>query len=485
MKAVLTIFPAGGDSFCRQAKAGVERSGLNLVTMKSIKSNPLFIYNKSHGTIKIAMAFFFVLLMGMATIAKGQPINKASLYSPKTLQQERIKQQAGLWKYSILPVLNLTPDSTNEHQFQGALWAISQFMLTNDTTRQIIDNLFTNYNNINSDTKRAMMEVVYGLYKGKYLKEVQAKWPAEPNEKVMAMMLAHLWRQDNSMQTKVYLSSKFNANHELLETPLMHEFIKTIGPYYREQNKIDLLEFFQHQQNLHTKIIYSIQRKNRDYPGLAFIQNADGSFVKDAKGKLKTFVQLARSASNLPYFITNGSTPQGIFRIDSTDVSRNQFIGPTPNIQLRMPNEIPGDSFFIFPNQPIINDSIYLLEYNKLLPVKWRTASMQQSYFAGKVGRSEIIAHGTTIDPTFFKGKPFYPCTPTLGCLCAKEIWDPKTGKLIQSDQVDLVNAFLSTPGADGYLFVINIDDQQKSVQPLQLQQLVKDFENKIKAQKK
>ncbi|MEO7310291.1 MAG: hypothetical protein ABIX01_07845 [Chitinophagaceae bacterium] len=444
--------------------------------MNRQEDHHFFTPTKSHRCYPNPVAFCLLLLLSVATVSSAQPIDKSSLYSPKTLQQERVKQEAGLWKYGILPVLKLTPDSTNEHQFQGALWAISQFMLKNDTTRQILDTLFANYHAINTDTKRAMMEVVYGLYKGKYVKEIENTFFDEQNEKVIIMMLAHLARTGYSVVARVYLTTKFNSP-ESLETPLMNEFIKLTGPVFREKNRVLLKDLFEHQKNISTKIIYSIQRDNRDFPGLAFIQNADGSFIKDEKGKLKTFVQLARSASNLPYFITNGSTPQGIFRIDSTDVSNNQFIGPTPNIQLRMPNEIPGDSFFIHLNQPITDDSIYLEEYDKLLPQKWRNTSMRQSYYAGKVGRTEIIAHGTTIDPTFYKGKPFYPCTPTMGCLCAKEIWDPKTGKLLQSDQVDLVNAFLSTPGADGYLFVINIDDQQKAVDASQLQLLVDGFE--------
>jgi len=426
-----------------------------------------------------------LLICAIAAITSSaycQPIDKASLFSQKTLQQERTKQDAGLWKYSIMPLLQMQPDSTNEHQFQGALWAISQFMLRNDTSKQIVDKLFANYGAINADTKRALMEVVYGLYKGHYLKEVQAKWPDEKNIKVAVMMLAHLDRTNADLVSFEKLAVKIEAEPNFNADPLMDELVKNALPEIRKGAKPTLTELFQNQQNINAKIIYSIQRKNRDFTGLAIIQNADGSFVKDAKGKLKTFVQLARSASNLPYFITNGSTPQGIFRIDGTEVSRNQFIGPTPNIQLRMPNEIPGDSFFIKPNQPITTDSIYLLEYIKLLPAKWQTSSMQQSYYAGKVGRTEIIAHGTTIDPAYFKGRPFYPCTPTLGCLCGKEIWDPKTGKLLQSDQLDMVNAFLSTPGTNGYLFVVNIDDAQMAVSPLQLEKLVKDFEMKKKA---
>ena len=65
-------------------------------------------------------------------------------------------------------------------------------------------------------------------------------------------------------------------------------------------------------------MIYSFQRWNRDYPGMAIIQNGDGSFARDSLGNLLIFQQLARSASDLPYFITSGSTPQGIFSVQGT-----------------------------------------------------------------------------------------------------------------------------------------------------------------------
>lgn len=50
--------------------------------------------------------------------------------------------------------------------------------------------------------------------------------------------------------------------------------------------------------------------------------------------------QLARSISNLPYYLTNGNTPQGLYRITGTDISENKWIGPTTNIQMVMPFEI-------------------------------------------------------------------------------------------------------------------------------------------------
>ncbi|MFN4286093.1 MAG: hypothetical protein ACK4E8_09050 [Lacibacter sp.] len=48
---------------------------------------------------------------------------------------------------------------------------------------------------------------------------------------------------------------------------------------------------------------------------------------------------------------------------------------------------------------------------------------MWESFEAGRIGRTEIIAHGTTIDPAFYKGQPYWPHTPSLGCLCSPEWW--------------------------------------------------------------
>ena len=99
---------------------------------------------------------------------------------------------------------------------------------------------------------------------------------------------------------------------------------------------------------------------------------------------------------------------------------------------------------------------------------------MMEAWAAGRIGRTEIIAHGTTIDPEYFKGKPFYPLTPTMGCLCAKELWNPTTGHLLVSEQNNLVNAFLSTPGRKGWLVVLNLDDQHRPVSREDVEALIR-----------
>ncbi len=104
-----------------------------------------------------------------------------------------------------------------------------------------------------------------------------------------------------------------------------------------------------------------------------------------------------------------------------------------------------------------------------------------EAFDAGKIGRTEIIAHGSTIDPSWYSSYAFYPITPTLGCLCGREMWNSQTGKIESSDQLDLVNAFIETPGNKGYLIVINIDDKQTAVTPSEIERLVDHYEAGIK----
>lgn len=260
----------------------------------------------------------------------------------------------------------------------------------------------------------------------------------------------------------------YDSNDLLLEL----EKYLSYQEQFRKKATPSLQDLFKYQQQKGNKIIYSFQRWNRDYPGIAIVQNADGSFVTRSDGHIMIFEQLARSGSSLPYFLTNGNSPQGIYSILGTAVANNNFIGPTPNIQMIMPYE---DSLKKFFHNDWDSSIVPMTAYQQLLPPSWRNYQpLTESFFAGKIGRSEIIAHGTTIDPEYFKDKPYYPISPTLGCLCAKEIWNVTSGRLLVSEQFNLYSAFTSTPGNKGYLIVINIDDQQKAVTREEVEAIVR-----------
>lgn len=378
-------------------------------------------------------------------------------YDPSTIRSDFAtqKQRDGLRKMLYQRTIGNTftqdLDSNTEYQYQSAFWAVSQFLVYNDTVRRGFANTLRAYGeNLQAETRRSFLEAIYTVHPPVFLQEMKRIANIESDPKLWAMIQLWLLKAEPARIGQIR-----NTVHQYALSypgnPIMAALEDHVLP--TASAKPPLQDLFQYQHTHGMKVIYSFQHPNRDQPGFAVIQQADGRFARDAAGKLIRITQLARAASNLPYFITNGNTPQGIYSITGVAVSNNNFIGPTPNLQLVLPHETYWSRFYHAPT-----DTTDVLEaYKSLLPASWENyRPMLESFRAGKIGRTEIIAHGTTIDPVYFSGKPFYPVSPTLGCLCMKEIWDPATGKLKESDQLKLINAFVSTPGNKGYFMVIN-----------------------------
>lgn len=406
----------------------------------------------------------FICLLLLSFFSSDAQFNRDSIVTDFVLYQRRVDFDKHLRNKTINQTFAQPLDSSTEENYREACWAVSQFLFRSVEIEKGFTKLFAEYTLLETATKRALLEAVYGVYPIEYKKEIEVLNGTEQNPKLFAMQVLYLFRTEQTNANREKLPLLIQQRFpDYMQQPLLAELGNYLLQHFRNvaHPTPDLSALFQYQKNKQQKSIYSFQRWNRDYPGLAAIQNADGSFCRDSTGKLLLFEQLARSASDLPYFITNGSTPQGIYSIQGTDVSHNKFIGPTPNIQLIMPNEM--DSGFWHSGYDSTKDA--LANYLSLLPESWRSYQpITESFMAGKIGRTEIIAHGTTIDPDYFTNKPYYPLTPTMGCLCAKEDWNIFNGKFIKSDQFNLVNSFLSTPGNKGYLYVINIDNQQRPV---------------------
>jgi hypothetical protein len=211
------------------------------------------------------------------------------------------------------------------------------------------------------------------------------------------------------------------------------------------------------------QLVISFQRSNRDYPGLVIIRDSTGHFLLNSNGQIFNMPQLARSISSLPFYLTNGNTPQGLFKMNGFDISKIAAIGPTTNIQLMMPAET--SSAFFSGDTTQTETTTRLKAYQQLLPISIRQYfPLYESWYAGHAGRSEIIAHGTTVNPNYYKGKLYYPLTPTEGCLATKEIWDETTGLRQWSDQQLLVDAIKRSGAGYGYLVVIEINALNKPV---------------------
>jgi hypothetical protein len=406
---------------------------------------------------------------------------KDKFLSPYTINDAKaVARRANVIRQAeALLTLPLGTDDETAAPVESALWSISQFLISTPKSDSAIERLFKNYYLLDESTQRALLEVAYGLYPKKFYTEMLDIMQNSTHPKNFAMAACYVYRAYPTESGRKAIQQKASSLNYTKEgqSLMIYNLLRYINTNAVQPALPDPDSLFAHQQVHKYKVIYSFQSLNRDIPGLAIVQNPDGSFVKDDSGKLKTFRQLGRSASNLPWFLTNGSTPQGLYSITGTGFSKNPFIGPTPNLQMVMMNEVNPPIFtHYFP--PVFNAPPEKL-YRSYFPANWQEwAGLMEAYDAGKIGRTEIIAHGSTIDPDWYEGKPYYPLTPTMGCLCGREIWDKKNGKIASSDQLDLVNAFIETPGSQGYLFVINVDEKQVSIDPQRLAEIVSHFES-------
>ncbi len=369
-------------------------------------------------------------------------------------------------------------DSNSENYYESACLAISQFMIANEAVKSGFDSLYLHYDSLQYATKRAFIEAVYSIYPHEYTAWFKRLITKESEPKLFCMQAIYLYHNDstgqNIQQLELQLKKNFGAKDTLFLLQLLKSYLETDN-LYKQKKLPDINKLFAYRKVSGSATVYSFQRWNRDYPGLAIVQHPDGSFARDSAGQLLLFRQLARSASNMPYFISSGNTPQGIYSIWSTAKSRNKLIGPSPNLQTLLP----------FENDRLYWDTLFdsskdaMRNYMQLLPVAWQNHQpMLEAFYAGKAGRNEIIAHGTTIDPEYFKGKPYYPLSPTLGCLCGKEFWNMYTGKIVESDQLNLVNTFIKANETEtGFLFVINLDNEQRQVAKEEIEKMVNEFE--------
>ena len=215
--------------------------------------------------------------------------------------------------------------------------------------------------------------------------------------------------------------------------------------------------------------MYVLCRPNRDVLCVTLLKDGNGKFVRQKGQKnnqLWSVPLLLQSIHNLDWNFTNGRTPQGVYRMEG--ISRQpddeyfHAYGQFALVNLFVPFEDGANRFL--PNQKgkFTGD---LKAYQALLPPTWRNfAPIQETFWAGKMGRSLFRIHGSGAALDFFQNKAAtvsasnFDWNPTLGCLSAIELYDDR-GSLVKADMPKILNA-LNTVGKgkiDGYLIVVDV----------------------------
>ncbi len=396
---------------------------------------------------KILTAFFLLLCFSI----QAQPVFK------ETTQARREKLYAYLLSV-IDKNLKLPLDRAQEESWAEAFSPL-QLLQKHDSFIDVkISAAVQQISTRSIDFQYALLELLYANYPHTFKKEIRNYLQTVKDVKCFALAAEYFAYGDSTVATKKWLSLFFKKNRPVNPDPFFSE-----AAYHLLGNKISPrnLDGFTDKNYLKNNVlIISFQRKNRNYPGIVIVRDTAGNFITDTSGHLWYTQQLARSISGLPYYFSGGNTPQGLYRMGGYGISKSTFIGPTKNIQMTMPFE--KDATHFMKDSTLSNQQMDLNKYCSLLPLTViHSTSMLESFYAGFLGRNEIIAHGTAVDINWYNGKSYYPFTPTAGCLATKEIWDSKTGQLLISGQKELTDAVEKAGGPDGYVMVIDIDDQQ------------------------
>jgi hypothetical protein len=423
---------------------------------KSLPSNPI-------PKIVLLVVFCSGLQFGSAQ-------NLPSPVVIETIKANREKTYTNIINNSITKNLSLPLNDSTEEYWQGSFSSLEYINYKLPWVNKKIEEAFVGIENRSAGFQRALLEMLYANYSNVFLTQVNKLLARTGEAKIFAMCVLYLSKSkpgpaNISSLAALTLSKVSFYENDMGSSLIIYSLLQHLLNVKPSENEMKNV-FASIKNNNFLKgntVLFSFQRKNRNFPGLAMIRDSAGNFIRDENGAIFSVPQLARSLSNLPFFLTNGSTPQGIFRMNGFDQSRILAIGPTTNIQLMMPFET---NPFFFLKTAGASDTVWTKNlYSNLLPGSLKNYNpLFETYTASLIGRYDIIAHGTTVNPAYYKGQAYYPHTPTEGCLATKEIWSAVDGKRIESNQQKLVDALKKAGGANGYCAVIEIDDQQKAI---------------------
>lgn len=418
--------------------------------------------------MKHLFILYAVIVLLLFTACDGNPtlLTTAGLVSPRTTFDGRQHFYEDLVGNVIEGSFQIELNDTTESQWQSAFWGMGLTRYRSVTTDRAIQESFKRFHQQSENFQRALLEVTYQLYPAAFRNEMMQIMQRTGYPKIFAMAVHYLMRsgtEEEAIRYQDHLQRHFPGWQEDAILKQLYRFLGECSGHIVPERP-DMADLFSHAIDNNHPVLFSVQRKNRGYPGLLIIRNSDGRFLREQDGNLWTIPHFTQSAADLPTYITNGNSPQGVYVIRGSGNSGNVFIGPTPTLQLQIPYEAPVRDFFAHRN--IEDDSWNDLVYRSLLPDSWiNYPPIYDTFYAGKAGRNEIIAHGTTINPEYYRDEQYYPFTPSLGCMTALELWDPFTGVCLYSDQIKLMNAYNSVGSGGGYLILVELDDEKRPVQ--------------------
>ncbi len=221
--------------------------------------------------------------------------------------------------------------------------------------------------------------------------------------------------------------------------------------------------------------LYVLCRQDRTILCLAILKDRKGNFVSD-HGQLWSVPLLTRSLHGLRSQFEHGQSPAGIYRIEGKmPRAENRYFrayGQFPLIKLYLPFEEGVSANGKLPAN--------LSTYRSLFPPSWRGYfPIEQTFWAGKIGRGLIRIHGTGEGQDFFASSSRFPASygwnPAIGCLSALEQYD-QFGRIQKADMPKILQAISQASQGiiEGYMVLVEVSNEtQKALTVEEIQSLL------------
>jgi hypothetical protein len=418
--------------------------------------------------------FLIILIISCNCLDAQREININSLESSFATSERRITFKQKLFE-QVRTAFKSSLNKKSENQWIKAFENVEMTLYRSEFIFESLNSGLQYFEYSSFNFRRALLEVITSNYPNEFGDELYSILLKTKNPNIFAICTHYLSRINyKNFSNRFYTKLVINKFENWKDIPVLIFLHYGLVKGEQKSNNLPPLEdILNHPFQKNKTIIYSFFSKDRNFTGITIIKGPDGKFIQNADGSIFNIPQLSLSYSNLPGYLKNGNTPQGIFSIVGWYISPTESIGPTPNVLTRIPFEVSTEIFY-HGNQ---NDRKWRLnDYKFLLPQSWQNyLPIMETFYAGKSGRRLIIMHGSADDISFYEEKPYYPLTPSKGCITSKEIWSPINGRCIESDQVKLLNAFYSTKELEGFLVVVEINDKK---QPVTIADLLKFIKN-------
>lgn len=224
---------------------------------------------------------------------------------------------------------------------------------------------------------------------------------------------------------------------------LDHYFFLNLTNYYPKEfelylksRKGELLKRGEVQEVLnyknHELSVFAIFNEGRNRPGKVFLKDSNGHFVHQSNGDVWSIPILGLSGRGLPFSHTNGSTPCGVFKIDSVMPEAN-FPDEFGKFRRLIVNFIETS-----PNERKILQMLPNTHHDK--------AWWLQALMARELGRNLLRIHGTgSINKNPLSS--YFPMIPSSGCLTTTEMH--LMGGLQVNHQRQLLDTLMKAQGLD------------------------------------